>query len=234
MLHSGKYGTIKKLLGDKNMLNIKFFNEAKKPKILCLGAHADDIEIGCGGTILRLISEVPEPQFYWVVLSGGEERAKEARQSAQVFLRDVGSKVIDVQDFRESYFPFCGAEIKDFFEKLSREFSPDLIFTHCRNDAHQDHRLLSALTWNTFRDHFIMEYEIPKYDGDLGNPNLYVCLNEAVVKRKVECICDAFQSQTEKQWFTEDTFRSILRIRGVESNSPSKYAEAFYCRKIVF
>jgi len=216
------------------MLNIRFFSEAKKPRILCLGAHADDIEIGCGGTILRLIREVPEAKFYWVVLSGAEERAKEARQSAQVFLRDAGSKVINVQNSKESYFPFFGAEIKDFFEKLGKELSPDLVFTHYRNDAHQDHRLLSALTWNTFRDHFILEYEIPKYDGDIGNPNMYVYLDETDVQRKIKFICDVFQSQNEKQWFTEDTFRSILRIRGVESNSPSRYAEAFYCRKMVF
>jgi LmbE family N-acetylglucosaminyl deacetylase len=216
------------------MFNIRFFGESKKPKILCLGAHADDVEIGCGGTILRLISEVPEVQFYWVVFSGGSKRAKEAHQSANFFLRGAGSKVITVQDYRESYFPFFGADIKDFFEKLRKDISPDLVFTHYKNDAHQDHRLLSELTWNTFRNHFILEYEIPKYDGDLGNPNLYVYLDESVVQKKVKFICDVFQSQNEKQWFNEETFRSILRIRGVESNSPSKYAEAFYCRKIFF
>jgi LmbE family N-acetylglucosaminyl deacetylase len=216
------------------MFNIRFFGESKKPKILCLGAHADDVEIGCGGTILRLISEVPEVQFYWVVFSGGSKRAKEAHQSANFFLRGAGSKVITVQDYRESYFPFFGADIKDFFEKLRKDISPDLVFTHYKNDAHQDHRLLSELTWNTFRNHFILEYEIPKYDGDLGNPNLYVYLDESVVQKKVKFICDVFQSQNEKQWFNEETFRSILRIRGVESNSPSKYAEAFYCRKMFF
>jgi len=216
------------------MFNIRFFGESKKPKILCLGAHADDVEIGCGGTILRLISEVPEVQFYWVVFSSGSERAKEAHQSANFFLRGAGSKVITVQDYRESYFPFFGADIKDFFEKLRKDISPDLVFTHYKNDAHQDHRLLSELTWNTFRNHFILEYEIPKYDGDLGNPNLYVYLDESVVQKKVKFICDVFQSQNEKQWFNEETFRSILRIRGVESNSPSKYAEAFYCRKMFF
>jgi LmbE family N-acetylglucosaminyl deacetylase len=214
------------------MFNIRFFGESKKPKILCLGAHADDVEIGCGGTILRLISEVPEVQFYWVVFSGGSKRAKEAHQSANFFLRGAGSKVITVQDYRESYFPFFGADIKDFFEKLRKDISPDLVFTHYKNDAHQDHRLLSELTWNTFRNHFILEYEIPKYDGDLGNPNMYVYLDESVVQKKVKFICDVFQSQSKKQWFNEETFRSILRIRGVESNSPSKYAEAFYCRKM--
>ena len=216
------------------MFNIRFYGESKKPKILCLGAHADDVEIGCGGTILRLISEVPEVQFHWVVFSGGSKRAKEAHQSANFFLRGAGSKVITVQDYRESYFPFFGADIKEFFEKLRKDISPDLVFTHYKNDAHQDHRLLSELTWNTFRNHFILEYEIPKYDGDLGNPNLYVYLDEPFVQKKVKFICDVFQSQSKKQWFNEETFRSILRIRGVESNSPSKYAEAFYCRKMFF
>jgi len=216
------------------MLNLKFFAQNREPKILCLGAHADDIEIGCGGTILRLINEVPEAQFHWVVFSGDAKRAQEAHQSANLFLKEIRLKTITIQNFRESYFPFIGADIKDFFEKLKKDFAPDLIFTHHSKDAHQDHRLVSDLTWNTFRDHLIIEYEIPKYDGDLGNPNTYVYLDEAVVQKKVESTCAIFQSQSKKQWFTEDTFRSILRIRGVESNSPSKYAEAFYCRKMVF
>jgi len=216
------------------MLRLRFFGENKKPKILCLGAHADDTEIGCGGTILRLIEETPEAQFYWVIFSGDEKRGKEAYQSASVFLNEAELKVIDVQHFRESYFPFVGAKIKDYFEKLKKQFSPDIIFTHYKYDAHQDHRLISNLTWNTFRDHFILEYEVLKYDGDLGTPNLYVHLNESHVRRKIDSILKIFETQKENQWFTEETFRSILRIRGVESNSPSKYAEAFYCRKIVF
>lgn len=217
-----------------NMLRPSFFGENKKPKILCLGAHADDIEIGCGGTILRLIEDFPDAQFFWVVFSSSGSRAKEAYIGANKFLNKSRSKKVNVKNFRESYFPFVGAEIKDFFEKLKKDFSPDLVLTHYMNDAHQDHRLISNLTWNTFRDHFILEYEIPKYDGDLGTPNLYVYLDEAVVQRKIEFICDVFQTQKPKKWFTEETFRSILRIRGVESNSPSNYAEAFYCRKIVF
>ncbi len=203
-------------------------------KILCLGAHPDDIEIGCGGTLLRLIEEVHKAQFCWVVFSGDEKRGKEAYESPKVFLEKVKSKKIDVQQFRDSYFPFVGADIKDYFEKLKKEFSPDIVFTHYTNDAHQDHRLISNLTWNTFRDHFILEYEVPKYDGDLGTPNLYVHLDESHVQRKINYICDVFQTQKKQQWFTKETFRSILRIRGVESNSPSKYAEAFYCRKMVF
>jgi LmbE family N-acetylglucosaminyl deacetylase len=218
----------------KCMLKVRFFEENQKPNILCLGAHPDDIEIGCGGTILRLIEEVPEAQFYWVVFSGDERRGKEACESAKVFLKKVKAKKIDVQGFRESYFPFVGAKIKDYFEKLKNEFSPDIVFTHYSNDAHQDHRVISTLTWNTFRDHFILEYEVPKYDGDLGTPNLYVHLDKSHVQRKIDYLCDVFQTQRSKLWFDEETFRSILRIRGVESNSPSKYAEAFYCRKVVF
>jgi LmbE family N-acetylglucosaminyl deacetylase len=215
------------------MLKIKFLEKSTRLNVLCLGSHPDDIEIGCGGTVLRLV-ERGNVQFYWSVLSGNAKRAEEALEGANAFLESVKLKKIDVQQFRESYFPFVGAPIKNYFEKLKKEFSPDLILTHCSNDAHQDHRLISNLTWNTFRDHFILEYEVPKYDGDLGNPNFYVHLNEPLVKMKTRLISSIFKTQEKKQWFTEETFRSILRIRGVESNSPSKYAEAFYSRKIVF
>ena len=215
------------------MLKFRLLLEMNKPRVLCLGAHPDDIEIGCGGTILKLAKEKPGSQFYWVVFSGNENRAKEAVQSANSFLNQVESKHIEIRNFRESYFPFVGAEIKDYFEKLKSEYSPDLILTHTANDAHQDHRLISALTWNTFRDNFIMEYEIPKYDGDLQNPNFYVHLEKKIVQTKINLICNLFQSQSGKQWFSEETFKSILRIRGIESRSPSKYAEAFSCRKVL-
>jgi LmbE family N-acetylglucosaminyl deacetylase len=231
----GRYGKIKfRRLVKERMRKVRFFEENQELNILCLGAHPDDIEIGCGGTILRLIEEVPRAQFYWTVFSGDERRGKEACESAEVFLKKVKAKKIDIQDFRESYFPFVGAKIKDYFEKLGKRFSPDIVFTHCRNDAHQDHRVISDLTWNTFRDNIILEYEVPKYDGDLRIPNLYIYLNESQVERKINHLCEIFQSQKKKQWFDEETFRSISRIRGIESNSPSKYAEAFYCRKIVF
>lgn len=216
------------------MFSFRLIAENTKPKILCLGAHSDDIEIGCGGTILRLIDDFPEAEFYWAVFSGDRKRAKEAKRSANAFLKGAKSKIIALQDFRESYFPFSGTEIKDFFETLKQEFSPDLIFTHYRNDAHQDHRVLSDLTWNTYRNHLILEYEIPKYDGDLRNPNLFVHLNEIYVQMKVKYICETFTSQNQKLWFSKDAFKSIMRIRGIESNSSSKFAEGFYCRKMIF
>ena len=217
----------------KEMLNLKVFGVIPEPKILCLGAHPDDIEIGCGGTILRIIKESPDAQFRWVVFSGNKKRREEACQAANFFLQGAKSKEINIEHFRDSYFPFIGGRIKNFFEKLKSEFSPDLIFTHYSSDAHQDHRLISNLTWNTFRDQFIIEYEIPKYEGDMGNPNLHVCLTEFQVKQKTSQICGVFQSQKEKPWFDEETFRAILRLRGVECNSPSRFAEAFYCPKIV-
>jgi LmbE family N-acetylglucosaminyl deacetylase len=230
----GRYGKTKtKHCLVEKVLKPIFFGENQKPKILCLGAHPDDIEIGCGGTILRLIEEAPDARFYWIVFSGNKKRREEAGQGADFFLKEVKSKKIDVEQFRESYFPFIGGRIKNFFEKLKMEFSPDLIFTHYSNDAHQDHRLISNLTWNTFRNQLILEYEIPKYEGDLGNPNLHVCLTEFQVTQKTSHICRIFQTQKGKQWFDEETFRSILRLRGVQCNSPSGLAEAFYCNKIV-
>lgn len=215
------------------MLKSQFENKDRL-KILCLGAHSDDIEIGCGGTLLKLIADKPKAQFHWIVFSGNENRKKEAQQSASAFLKEIESKKIEIYSFKESYFPFIGSEIKDCFEKLKTEYNPDIIFTHCNNDAHQDHLLISKLTWNTFRDHLIIEYEIPKYDGDLGTPNLYVHLDESLVKRKTNYLRDFFKTQKEKAWFSKKNFRSIMRIRGIESNSPTGYAEAFYCRKIVF
>jgi LmbE family N-acetylglucosaminyl deacetylase len=215
------------------MFRASIFGQNQEPKILCLGAHPDDIEIGCGGTVLRIIEEMPCSHFYWAVFSGNEKRIKEAREAAKVFLKHAKSKKIVIHQFKESYFPFVGSSIKDCFEKLKREFHPDIVFTHYKSDAHQDHCLISSLTWNTFRDHLIMEYEIPKYDGDLVTPNLYVHLNESHVRKKIDSILENFATQKEKQWFTEETFRSILRIRGIESNSPSNYSEAFHCRKLV-
>ncbi len=216
------------------MHSVSILEDGSGPKkILALGAHADDIEIGCGGTILRLLEENPATEVYWVVLGASGERRAEAVQSANLFLANARRKEIVVKEFRDGYFPYMGAEIKDFFEELKRKYLPDVILTHYREDLHQDHRLVSELTWNTFRNHLILEYEIVKYDGDLGAPNFFVHLTESVAQRKIRTILECFQSQKKKNWFTEDTFSSILRLRGIESNAPNKYAEGFYCRKIV-
>ena len=202
-------------------------------KVLCLGAHADDIEIGCGGTIMRLIRQNPGMEVYWAVFSGDGRRRREARKSARVFLRGATIKGIRAANFRESYFPTEWGAIKESFEKLKRAFEPELVLTHYRDDRHQDHRVLSDLAWNTFRNHLILEYEIPKYDGDLGNPNFYVRLDEELCSRKVEHLCTFFQTQNNKHWFSADTFFSLMRLRGIECASTTKFAEAFYCRKLV-
>ena len=202
-------------------------------RILCLGAHSDDIEIGCGGTILKLLEQFQDIEVYWVVFSATNQRKEEAIASANSFLESAHSKTIVIQEFRERFFPYIGLEIKEFFDQLSKEFSPDLILTHYRNDLHQDHRLISELTWNAFRNHMILEYEIPKYDGDLGNPNFFVHLEKSLYQRKVSYLMKHFQTQFNRQWFDEETFSSILRLRGIESNATDKYAEAFYCRKAI-
>lgn len=200
-------------------------------KALFLGAHSDDIELGCGGTILSLLEQGQELEARWVVFAASPERRVEAEKSAEMFLRGAVKKEIVVKDFKESFFPYVGSEIKACFEELKRTVGPDVVFTHFRDDLHQDHRLISELTWNTFRDHLILEYEIIKYDGGLGSPNVFVHLSEDVCSRKVKYLLENFSSQRSHQWFTEDTFWAILRLRGVEVNAPSKYAEAFYCRK---
>lgn len=216
------------------MLNLLLGKEQNAPlRILCVGAHSDDIEIGCGGAILKLIETHPNLSFLWVVFGASQpQRAQEAEASAHAFLSEVQEKRIVIKGFRDSFFPYNGAAIKEEFEQL-KAFAPDLIFTHYRNDLHQDHRLLCELTWNTFRDHLILEYEIPKYDGDLGSPNLFFQVSEVLCQRKVSYILEHFETQKERHWFTEDTLLALMRLRGVESKSPSKYAEAFYCRKIV-
>jgi LmbE family N-acetylglucosaminyl deacetylase len=203
-------------------------------RILCLGSHSDDVEIGCGGTLLKLIQSHRNVRVNWIVLSASEPRASEARTSAMKFLEGAAEKTIDVETFRDGFFPYVGYDIKQYFEALKQRCAPDLIFTHYRHDRHQDHRLVSDLTWNTFRNHLILEYEIPKYDGDLGSPNVFVHLDEATCRRKVRSIIDAFQTQHNRHWFTEDTFLSLLRLRGIESAAPGGYAEGFHCRKAVF
>lgn len=200
-------------------------------KLLAIGAHSDDIEIGCGGTILKLIEQGSVAEVHWVVLTGERTRAEEAAQSADALLGDVPGRGVILKDFRDGYFPYDGAEIKGFFEELKAELSPDLILTHQRSDLHQDHRVTCELTWNTFRDHLILEYEIPKYDGDMGAPNLFVPLDESLCRKKIDHLMTHFGSQLSKRWFKEDLFSGLLRLRGMECNSPTSYAEAFYCRK---
>jgi LmbE family N-acetylglucosaminyl deacetylase len=207
--------------------------KSRPTRILCIGAHSDDIEIGCGGTILRLLSENDTAEVHWLVLGSSGQRDGEALASAESFLADAKQKNIRVENFKDGFFPYVGGELKDFFEGLKRTVSPDVIFTHYRHDLHQDHRLTSELTWNTFRDHLILEYEIVKYDGDIGTPNLFVHLDEMICQKKVKLLMDCFQTQRDKDWITPDAFLSLLRIRGIESKARGRYAEAFYCRKLV-
>jgi LmbE family N-acetylglucosaminyl deacetylase len=201
--------------------------------VLCLGAHSDDIEIGCGGTVLKLVSARPQAMFHWVVFSADGEREREARHGASLFLQGACQHEVVVKRFRDGFFPYVGAEIKEYFEELKDQVSPDVIFTHYRGDRHQDHRVISELTWNTFRDHLILEYETPKYDGDLGSPNCYVPLDEAVCRMKTDYLVAAFKSQLGKRWFSADTFRGLMRIRGIEAAASAGYAEAFYAHKLV-
>lgn len=202
--------------------------------LLCLGAHPDDIEIGCGGSVLRLLDEHPKSTVWWVVLSATDRRAAEAEAGARLFASGAADLRIAVHRFRDGHFPALTSEIKDVLESVRREVpSPDLVLTHYRDDRHQDHRVLSDVTWQTFRDHAILEFEIPKYDGDLGSPNLFVPLEEPYCRRKVAALLEAFPSQREKHWFTEDTFLALMRLRGVECAAPEGYAEAFHARKVL-
>jgi LmbE family N-acetylglucosaminyl deacetylase len=207
--------------------------EKRALQILCLGSHSDDIEIGCGGTILRLAEQFPGSLFHWVVFSAEGVRSAEAQRAAELFVDRSRLQGPLLKTFRDGFLPFQGAELKDVFEDLKKTVSPDLILTHYRDDAHQDHRLLCELTWNTFRNHLILEYEIPKYDGDLGRPNVFVPLEREVCQKKVNYLMEAFQSQRSKHWFQEETFLGLMRLRGMECNAPSGYAEAFYSRKLV-
>jgi LmbE family N-acetylglucosaminyl deacetylase len=216
------------------MLALSLGADPSRPlSILCLGAHSDDIEIGCGGTLLRLLAERPDTSVHWVVFSADDAREVEARASAAAFLADAGSREVIVHRFRESYFPYVGAEVKDAFEAVKSMVAPDVVFTHRRDDEHQDHRMVAQFTWNTFRDHMIAEYEIPKYEGDLGHPNLFVPLDTAVADRKVELLMEHFGTQRAKRWFRPETFRGLLALRAVECNAQEGWAEAFHTRKLM-
>jgi LmbE family N-acetylglucosaminyl deacetylase len=203
-------------------------------RILALGAHCDDIEIGCGGTILRLATEQPDLEVRWVVFASTPERAAEARASAAGFLEGVGQRTVQVHDFRDGYLPYEGVRVKDAFEALKAEYVPDLVFTHYRDDRHQDHRLVSDLTWNTWRSHLVLEYEVPKYDGDFGSPAAFAPLTAALLERKIDLILTHFPTQASRHWLTRDLLRSVARIRGMECVAPDGLAEAFYVRKISF
>jgi LmbE family N-acetylglucosaminyl deacetylase len=202
-------------------------------RVLALGSHSDDIEIGCGATLLALTRTHPELEVTWVVLGAQGVREQEARVSAEAFLSAAAQSEIVVHGFRDGYFPYVGGEVKDVFEQLKSELDPDLILTHSRRDLHQDHRLVCELTWNTWRDHLILEYEIPKYDGDLGTPNVFVPVSVELAREKARLIADAFASQEGKHWFKDEVFLGLMRVRGMEARSPSGYAEAFTCRKLL-
>ncbi len=200
--------------------------------VLCLGAHCDDIEIGCGGTLIELSRRHPQARFVWAVFAGDDVRERETRAAAAALLAGAGVTV-EVHRFRESFFPYVGSQIKDAFESLRSRVTPDLVLTHHLSDRHQDHRMLAELTWNTFRNHAILEYEIPKYEGDLGQPQVYCPLAAESAELKIGTLLDCFPSQRSRQWFDAELFRGHLRLRGMECNSPSRYAEAFHARKIL-
>jgi LmbE family N-acetylglucosaminyl deacetylase len=201
-------------------------------RVLAIGCHADDIEIGCGGTLLTLAGHRPEIEVTWVVLSADGIRRDEAEASARLFAEGAASVDVRIESFRDGFFPHRGEELKEWFEHLKGTVEPTVIFTHTDRDRHQDHRLVSELTWNTFRRHPILEYEIPKYDGDLGSPNVFVPLATGVAQRKAELISGQFASQSSKHWFDQELLLSLMRIRGIEASPPARYAEAFYCRKL--
>ena len=206
--------------------------DAPLRRVLAIGAHSDDLEIGCGGTMLALTQACPGISVHWVVLAAPGERGAEARASADAMLADAAETVVEVHAFRDGYLPHESAAVKDTFEGLKSQMTPDLVLTHAREDLHQDHRLVCELTWNTFRDHLILEYEIPKWDGDLGRPNVYVPLGERQVERKLALLADQFSSQRGKDWYDDDVFRGLMRVRGMECRSPSGFAEAFTGRKL--
>jgi LmbE family N-acetylglucosaminyl deacetylase len=216
---------------------VRTFSLSRRPQrplqILCIGAHSDDIEIGCGGTILRMLDEYPGSSVRWVVFSADDDREREARASAEAFLSAAASFDVSVFRYRESYFPHVWADIKGTFGELRGGPDPDLVLTHRRDDAHQDHRTLGELTWNTFRNHVVLEYEIPKYEGDLGQPNFYVALDPRVAERKVELLMTHFGSQRSRGWFRPETFHGLMALRAVECAAPGGSAEAFHARKVM-
>ena len=198
--------------------------------ILCIGAHCDDIEIGCAGTLLRLAREYPQARFVWAIFARDQGREVESRRAAGSLLGTPPK--LCFFDFQPSFFPANFELIKNSFEELKVHLNPCVVFTHCLHDRHQDHALLAQMTWNTFRSHLILEYEIPKYEGDLGHPNLFAPLSADDLNQKVRVLMECFPSQRVRPWFTDDTFRALARLRGIECSSPTGFAEAFHARKI--
>ena len=214
------------------MKGLRLAEPGQRLCVLCLGAHSDDIEIGAGATILQWQAAGVRLDVLWCVLSANGPREAEARASAADFLDGAERARVETHHFRDGFFPTQSSEIKAWFEELKGRIQPDVILTHRSDDAHQDHRETSRLTWNTFRDHLTLEYEIPKWDGDLGQPNFYVPVSAAAMARKVELLVRHFGTQRSKHWFDEETFRSMARLRAVECRAPDRYAEAFHARKI--
>jgi LmbE family N-acetylglucosaminyl deacetylase len=205
---------------------------ARRPlRVLALGAHADDVEIGCGGTMLSLVAQA-DVEVTWVVFAASGPRDAEARASFESFAAGASASTVECHAFRDGYFPYVGAEVKDVFEALKRSIEPDVIFTHARHDRHQDHRVVSDLTWNTWRDHLVLEYEIPKYDGDLAAPNAYFAVDAEIARRKAELLTEHFVSQRDKHWFDHELFLGLMRLRGAEACAPSGYAEGFFAHKL--
>ena len=220
----GRYGKMIKLSIDKQ----------SPLKILALGAHCDDIEIGCGSTLLKLLDEYPTAEIFWVIFSSNPTRKVEAENSAKDYLKNHSKSAIEINSFRNGFFPYVAIEIKEYFETIKARFDPDIIFTHYSEDKHQDHRTIAELSWNTFRNHVIFQYEIAKYDGDLVTPNFYSILDDGHVEKKIDLLMKHFSSQTDKHWFTKDLFKSLMRLRGVECASESGFAEGFHARKLSF
>ena len=220
----GKFGKMIKLSIDK-----------RSPlKILLLGAHCDDIEIGCGSTLSKILDEHPAAEIFWAVFSSNPTRKLEAENSAKDYLKNHSRSTIEINNFRNGFFPYVAIEIKEYFETIKSRFEPDIIFTHYTEDKHQDHRTIAELSWNTFRNHAIFQYEIAKYDGDLVTPNFYSILDDEYVEKKIDLLMKHFSSQTDKHWFTKDLFESLMRLRGVECASESGFAEGFHARKLSF
>jgi LmbE family N-acetylglucosaminyl deacetylase len=214
------------------MKGLRIAERGDRLSVLCLGAHSDDIEIGAGGTLLSWLEQGIRLDVHWCVLSGIDERGTEARSSATDFLAAAAGRTIEIMNFRDGFFPEQGEQIKVWFEALKARVSPDVILTHRGDDAHQDHRQVNRLVWNTFRDHLVLEYEIPKWDGDMARPNLYVPVSAANMQRKVDLLMSHFGSQRSKQWFDPETFLGLARLRGMECRASERYAEAFVGRKL--